>query len=209
MGLVHPGHFSGPGREEVVVETQGCETGASAGQSDGGGALVRRTADGWRRVHYQAGALGQCSSILSHGGRSRLVCQLRSGHMGLYSVAFVLLGFDEVDGETEEQRGLFLLLFDHVPDALRIFTHAPLGVFGREHFELRGQERYEAGDDRALSVVVSVRSTVDCEGGPTACPGIDAGPIDARLRYTFDGAAFHLAPESQPVFEQISLRNHD
>lgn len=198
-----PGRFSGPGREEVFVAMKGgCESGASSGQSYGGRALVRKTPSGWQRSSYAAGALGECTSILSRAGRSRLFCHLRAGHMGVYRETLSLVGFDEA----EEQNTLILELYEHDVAYLRRSSKEPLPVLALQRHSLIGKERYEAGDDRALSIEVSVRSSVDCVGG---CPGVDRSSFDTALRYVFDGTAFQLALESRAAFARLEPRNHE
>jgi hypothetical protein len=66
-----------------------------------------------------------------------------------------------------------------------------------------GERAYEAGDERALSIDVGIRSRVRCLPDPGACASLaDKATIDLSLRYTFDGATFQLTPASRPAYER-------
>jgi hypothetical protein len=181
---LHPGHFSGPGRIEAVVALEGCESGASSSFTFGGRALVRRAPEGWQRVHYAAGALGKCTAILSGAGRSRLVCHVDGGHMGVYPETFFLLGFDADarDGTVVEERDPFLELVHHQPAE-------PPTDFQVVRHTLRGKARYEAGDDKALGFEATVRVRVP--------------PWEARLRYRLEGSAFVIEPGSRAAHDRL------
>jgi hypothetical protein len=189
VAAIHPGHFSGPGRIEALVELRGgCESGAGDSHTGGAHALVRRTAEGWKRVHEQGGAFVECTDILSHAGRSRLVCRRQSGHMGSYPEELEILDFDEKDGEIEERGATFLTIVHVLPlpeekpaADVRIVEHA-----------LRGVARYQAGDERALVFEATVR--VRDRPAPA---------WDARLRYRLSGGDFTLEPESRAAYERL------
>ncbi len=205
LGPFFPGHFSGPGRDEAVVVMSGCESGAGSSQTYAEAALVRRTPAGWERVYHQHDALGDCASILSPGGRSRLVCHRTGGHQGHYPVAFNLVGFDEVGVETRP-------ILDPI---LSFTTHeggpccAPDPVFKLDvtRHALLGKAAYEAGDERALTFEVSVRSHVVCVDHPDACARLGLAPVTLSLRYTFDGTTFRRAPESAATEEMLRSRD--
>jgi hypothetical protein len=201
----YPGHFSGPGRDEVVVETRGCETGASSSQTYGGRALVRRIAGGWGRALYAPGSLGACGAILSHAGRSRLLCHRLSGHMGLYSRTFTLAGFDEVDGKVEERSVEILALTTH-DEAPPSRPAGPVYLLDLQRYAVVGKATYEAGDERALAIELTVRSRVSCASG---CPDVDTSTMVLPLRFAFDGSRFHLAAESQPAFARLEARHKE
>jgi hypothetical protein len=208
VGPLYPGHFSGPGQTEALVELRGgCETGARDSHTNGGHALVRRTPEGWQQIHDQGGALGECTAVLSGAGRSRLVCRLKSGHMGLYPEAFYLLGFDTKGGEVDEQQGGFLTIFHHGPTGradeepaadLEVIQHA-----------LRGKAKYEAGDDGALGFEATVRVRAPCARGDAGCQKQPPPPWEARLRYRLEGGAFTLAPESRAAYDRLLPLNHE
>jgi hypothetical protein len=202
-----PGHFSGPGRDEVLVATSGCESGASSSQSYGARVLVQKTPGGWERTFYRPGALGQCTPLLSRTGRSRLFCQRRAGHMGEYPLTWSLVGFAEIAGEIEARDDLILAFVTRDVPYLRGFTKAPLHLLELVGHELVGKAKYEAGDERALALEVTLRSRVDCVGGPSGCPSVDTSPYEAKLRVVFDGSTFRLAPESRPAFDRLRSRD--
>lgn len=202
----YPGHFSGPGRDEVVVETEGCVTGASSSQSYGGRAIVRRGAGGWTRVFYNPGTLGECSTLLSHAGRSRLLCRRTAGHQGLLVTGVTLVAFDEEAGAAVDRSHQVLELLTHgesgfAPPAGPVYS----SEIGR--FVLRGQAAFAAGDDRALSLDLVVKSRASCTGGPAACAKVDTAPLDLPLRFVFDGEAFKPAAESRPALARLAARS--
>jgi hypothetical protein len=206
FSAMYAGHFSGPGRDEVVVETQGCVTGASSSQSYGGRAIVRRGASGWTRVFNEPGALGDCSTLLSHAGRSRLLCRRTAGHMGLLVTGVTLVAFDEESGAAVDRSHQVLELLVHTdgpptPPAGPVYS----SEIGR--FVLRGQAAFEAGDDRALSLDLVVKSRASCTGGAAVCAPIDTAPLDLPLRFVFDGEAFHPAAESRPALARLAARS--
>lgn len=90
---------------------------------------------------------------------------------------------------------------------LRGFTQAPLQVLELVDHKLAGKARYEAGDERALALEVTLRSRVDCDGRPSGCPGVDTSPYDAKLRVVFDGSTFRPAKESRPAFDRLRARD--
>lgn len=202
--VYHRGQFSGPGRDEVVVATRYCETGASSGQTYGGRALVRRTPDGWRRVFYNPGALGVCTVIHSGTGRSRLVCSRAGGHMGIFFEELVLIAFDEKNGKVREARSSILDLETQVPP---IEGYAYRFDIGRH--PLSGQAAYQAGDDRALALDATVVSRIYCVGAASVCPGLVPSRATFALHYTFDGSKFHLAPASEAAFRKMKARGAD
>ncbi|APR87127.1 hypothetical protein A7982_12476 [Minicystis rosea] len=206
-----PGRYSGPGREEMVVAMRGgCETGASSSHTDGARAVVRKLPGGWQRTFHRPGALGECTPIhASRTGRSRLVCRVVSGHMGLYYDTFSLIGFDEPEGETDERADTFLRLVSHDVAYLRAQTQGPLSVFVVQRFVVQGREEVQAGDDKALAVEIALRSSLDCAGGASGCPGVDRRTFDAALRFAFDGGTLRITPETRAAFDRVQARNDE
>ena len=204
LGPFFPGHFTGPGRDEVVVVLRGCESGAGSSQTWASHAVVRREPEGWRLVDFERDALGDCTSVLAPSGRSRLVCHRSGGHMGVYWGEINLVAFDETAGLVEQQS----------PPILRYewseSGEEPFDVIGVTRFAVLGKRAYEAGDERALSVDAGIWSTVRCGGDPKKCAArADKATIQLTLRYGFDGATFRLTPASRPAYERLRSRGVD
>jgi hypothetical protein len=87
---------------------------------------------------------------------------------------------------------------------------ARFDVLDVTRFAVHGKRAYEAGDERALSIDVGIRSSVRCEQDQKACASLtDKATIDLSLRYTFDGTAFQLTPASRPAYERLRSRAPD
>jgi hypothetical protein len=206
IGAFQPGHFSGRGRDEVVVATGGCETGAGSNQTYGGRALVRREAGIWRRVFYAAGALGDCTSLPSRQERSRLVCHRTGGHMGATFDELSLVAFDDANGETKEARSTIL----HLRSLSERTPTSPGAEYRLEltRYAITGRDAYMAGDERALTINAVVRSRIACAGAST-CGGLTPGTVDFQLRFGFDGTTFRLSPSSDDAFRKMKAREKD
>jgi hypothetical protein len=73
------GQFSGSGRDELLLDTSGCEPHAA---EFGGALILEPVGDGWRRVWYQSGLrLDDCIAFTGRT-RDRLVCNERFSGQG-------------------------------------------------------------------------------------------------------------------------------
>jgi hypothetical protein len=201
LGPFFPGHFTGPGRDEVVVVLQECESGAGSGQTYASHAVVRREPPGWKLALFERDALGDCTSILSPSGRSRLVCHRIGGHMGGYFGALNLVAFDETARQAEQQnQPIFRYEWNQGGED-------PSDVIGVTRFAVLGKRAYEAGDERALSMDVGIQCSVQCGEDRKKCAALaDKATLHLSLRYTFDGATFQLTPASRPAYERLRTR---
>ncbi len=205
------GAFSKAGRDEVVVDLAGCETGASSSLTYGGHALLRRAPVGWTRLSYEPGALGECTAVVSADGQSRLVCRTPSGNMGPYRNELSLLAYAEAPAGAKEHREEILSFSSQTTDPSvngAGFT-GPLRILEAKRFEVLGRERYAAGDDRALSIEIDVESRVACVGPATACAGVVLGAELHPLRFGFDGARFAIEPASRQALARLRERDAD
>jgi hypothetical protein len=206
---IFPGHFSAALRDEALVATRGCASGAGSAQTYGAKVLVRRTPKGWTRVFYGHVALGACTSFQSPRGKTSLLCRRIRGHQGMYPVDFMAVAFEEVGGEIEERTDAFFGFTQYDLPYLRSRETEPLPIVKVERAAIQGRAAYAGGREGALSVALTVQSHVDCVGGSTGCPGIDTSPMRTQLRYVFDGSKFRLTPGStranQRLMERLKL----
>lgn len=204
----HPGRFSAADREEAVLGTAGCESGATSSLTYGAHALVRRAKSGWYRIVYASAALGDCTEIVSSAGISRLICRQGSGHMGLYRHQISLFAYVQKPGGTEERTQEIFTFQSNGADP-KIFGDdfkGELRILTEKRFEILGAPAYSAGDDRALSIEVEIESRVKCFGAPSGCPHAALATALHPLTFTFDGRAFAVAPGSRRQLELVKER---
>lgn len=206
IGTILTGHFSGPGRDEAIVETSGCETGAGSSMTDASRVLVRRTEAGWQRVFAEAGAIGNCLPFVSGRGRARLVCKTSGGRFGEYQNVFNLVAFDD-DGEEVRQETAPLV--SYTTHLLLPTFPAPSPLFGFQvtRFALRGAAEFEAGDDAALALDIVIRSDVKCTSA-AECASFDATTKDLALTFDFKGERFELTQASRSAEATLDGREH-
>ena len=203
--MITTGHFSGPDRDEAVVATSGCETGAGSSMTDESRAVVRRTSAGWQRVFAESGAIGDCKPIVSRRGRTRLICQVVGGRFGQVYYHFDVVAFDDADGSVREQRTPIVSFSTQAPIP-NFETPSQLFQFDVTRFALRAKSEYEAGDDRALGLDLGIQSRASCR--PKAdCAGPDTTTRSLSLTYSFDGESFSLAPSSRAAFAVLEARS--
>jgi hypothetical protein len=205
---VHPGRFTAADREEAVIGTAGCESGATSSLTYGAHALVRRAKSGWYRIVYASASLGDCTEIRSSVGISRLICRQDSGHMGLYRHQISLLGYVQKPGGTEERTQEIFAFSTNSPDPA-VFGgdfKGELRILTEKRFEILGALAYSAGDDKALSVEVEVESRVKCVGPVSGCPHAALATALLPLTFAFDGRAFAVAPGSRRQLDLVKAR---
>jgi hypothetical protein len=207
----HQGSFTAADRDEVAVKTTGCESGAGSSFSFEGRALVRRAPQGFERLAYDRGPFGDCTPVVSGARVARLLCHAFSGHAGLYSHDYALVGWVAAGAAATIRKQEFLHFSTNSPDPS---VNGPgfrgeLRVLEPKRFEVVGKDRYAAGDDKALAVEIDVATRVECVGGPPECPKPGVDKASFALRFVFDGAKLEPAPESKAALEKLRTRDAD
>jgi hypothetical protein len=206
---IYTGAFTSAGLDEAVVETSGCESGASSSQTYGGYVFLQRGSAGWKLGFYHHTAPGKCTPLRSSDGRTSLVCDLVRGHMGLYPHEFRRLSFTQRRGGISADEDLFLQFSSNGDDAQLADASGKIYLLDVPRFEILGREAYTAGDARALSIEIDVQSRIKCVAAPPLCTKRAVDSRLLQLRFAFDGSKLVITPASRPALRQLKRRQAD